>query len=241
MSNKLFILLLLVMFLPFLGWIIYDSRTSMEDFQKEGEHHGVLLGSDGSMAQVQYLFHFPEPSYHHDLNTGQIEALSQAAGTGEHYHVYGLTQADYGTGTHYEVNWSKKWFKEEYSMWVENLQVEFSYNTVDVYVTNSYDENSCEYQATLEHEKQHVEIHKQIYSQYQKIIRDALDQSISLPLSSRPIPATSIEDGKKQIGDIISHVVDPVFGQFKDALSAEQAKIDTPESYEGLRQKCQHW
>jgi len=241
MSNKLFVVLLSLILLPFFGWMVYDSRASLADFQKGADRHDVLLGADGAMAQVQYLFHFAEPAYVHNLDTSQIEGLSQSAGTGEHYHVYGLTQADYGTGTHYEVNWSKRWFREEYDMWVENLQVDFSYNTINVYVTSDYAENSCEYQATLDHENQHVEIHKQVYAQFQAIIRDAIAKSTSLPLSSRPILVTSIEDGKKQVGDRISQVLDPVFDKFKEELTSEQAKIDTPESYEGLRQKCQHW
>ena len=241
MNNKLFVLLLVVISLPFFGWMLYDSREAFEDIQKGAGRHDVLLSSDGAMAQVQYLFNFAQPVYVHSLNTRQIEVLSQSSGTGEHYHVYGLTQAEYGNGTHYTVDWSKTWFKEEYKLWVEDLRVDFSYNTVNVYVTSDYPEDSCEYQATLEHENQHVEIHKKIYEQYQKIMREAVSQSTTLPLSSRPILVTSIEDGKRQAGEMISQVLDPIFGRFKEDLSTEQAKIDTPESYEGLRQKCRHW
>jgi hypothetical protein len=32
-----------------------------------------------------------------------------------------------------------------------------------------------------------------------------------------------------------------VVDQFKTDLAAEQGKIDTPDSYNELRQRCQHW
>jgi hypothetical protein len=51
----------------------------------------------------------------------------------------------------------------------------------------------------------------------------------------------SWDEGKDQIGSILSAVTDPVFERFKDAMTTEQAKLDTPENYAALRQGCQHW
>jgi hypothetical protein len=175
------------------------------------------------------------------LTTPQIESLSQSGGEGEHYHVYGLTQAGYSTGTLYEFNWSKKWFKPEYKMWVENLRVEFTYNTLNVYVTSAYPEGSCEYQATLDHENQHVAVHRQMYQQYQKVFEEKVGQNRDIPLESRPLLVSSLEEGKARIGQIISAALDPLFEQFKGDLETEQAKLDTSESYAELRSRCQHW
>ncbi|HUO57984.1 MAG TPA: hypothetical protein VMV05_07375 [bacterium] len=241
MSNKLFFMLVGLTLASFFGWMAYDAWTTSSELKGDAAHQGLLMDSGGSMAGIQYVFRMSDPQYHHDLSTAQIEQLSQTVGSGEKYHVYGLTQADYETETHYQVNWSKKWFREEYSLWVENLRVDFSYNTLNVYVSSAYPEGSCEYQATLEHENQHVEIHKQIFIRFQKVIRDTLGAAPNLPLSSNPLLVTSIEDGKKKVGETISGILDPVFDQFKSTLTEEQAKIDTPESYNELRQRCQHW
>lgn len=241
MSNKLFFSILALLVLPFFVWMIYDSTTASADLRRESPNRDVLLDNSGSMAQVQYSFNFATPVYSHDLSTSQIERISQSSTDGERYHVYGLTQADFGSGTHYQVNWSKKWFKEEYEMWIDGLRVDFSYNTVNVFVTNAYPEGSCEYQATLDHENQHVEIHKRMFAQYQKILRETLDKSQTLPLAGRPIVVPSIEEGKKRVGDMLSAVLDPVMDRFKTDLATEQGKIDTPDSYNELRQRCQHW
>jgi len=241
MSNKLFSILVALILLPVFGWMIYDFRTTSDAIRRQTNPRDVLLGPDESMAQIQYLFHFANPVYNHSLDTSQIEVLSHNSVDGERYRVYGLTQADYGTGTHYEVNWSKKWFKAEYEFWVENLQVEFSYNTLNVFVSSRYPEDSCEYRETLAHENEHVEINRRVYFRYQKLIQEAFAQSKTLPLSSCPIQVGSIEEGKKKVEFMINSLVDPVFDQFKEVLTTEHAKIDTPENYAYLKQRCSQW
>ena len=243
MSNKQFALFIVLFLSAFLGWIYYDSQKDAEAIRNQQVSRDLISGGNGGPgAAVQYIFRFPNPVYSHALNTQQIETLSQSGGGGgEQFHIYGLTQADYKLRTLYEVAGSKKWFKQEYSIWVENLQVEFIYNTVNVYVTRQYPEGSCEYQATLDHENQHVEIHRQVYLQYQKVLREALAAVKDIPLAAHPIMAGSWKEGKERISKIISESTDPVFDGFKTALEAEQAKIDNQESYAELHARCRNW
>ena len=242
MSNKYFILLIAAPLFVFFGWLFYDSKTDTQTRQQPGERRDLLTDdAAGGSADIQYLFKFADPVYSHALDTSQIEALAKTSG-GENFHVYGLTTANYKMDTLYEVNGHKNWFRSGYAMWVDDLQVEFSYTTIDVYVTDAYTEGSCEYQATLDHENQHVAIHKRIYAEYQKKLQDAVaDAAKEIPLSSRPITVGSWDEGKDQVGKMVSAVVDPVFDQFKSELETEQGKIDTPESYRGLNQRCQNW
>ncbi len=243
MNNKLFAVLVGLILLPFFGWMYEDWKSDSDAITENGIHRDLLINSNGGegSAEIQYIFHFPDPVYSHSLSTSQIEALSRSGGEAEHYHVDGLTQADYSMNTRYEVSWSKKWFKSEYTMWVENLRVEFTYNTLNVFVTSEYPKESCEYQATLNHENQHVAIHRQMYDQYRKIFEEKLGQATNIPLSTHSITAPSVEEGKIRIGQIISAVLDPIFDQFKENLQVEQGKLDTPESYAELKAKCQHW
>jgi hypothetical protein len=242
MNNRLFTLLIFLLLLPFFGWMFYDWQSDSKAIEKDGTPRDALVDQGGEQsASVQFIFHFPNPVYSHALSTAQIEQLSQSNAEAENYHIYGLTQAGYSSGTLYEVNWSKSWFKPEYKMWVENLRVEFTYDTLNVYVTNAYPEGSCEYQATLDHENQHVAIHRKLYEQYQKVFQEAIEHSQAIPLASNPIVVGSIPEGKKRIGDILSAVLDPPFNQFKDTVQAEQATLDTPENYAALKGQCQNW
>lgn len=240
MDNRIFFLLLLGLLLGGVGWMAYDSKVSSETIGNEKVGRDVVIGSDGTLAPIQYLFGFPEPVYSHELSTSQIEAL-RGNDHSEEYHVYGLTQAGYSVSTLYHYSGSKKWFKKQYAVWVEDLKVEFAYNTLNVYVSSAYPEGSCEYNTTLDHENQHVEVHRRLYAQYQRIIERALAESPAIPLRSRPLTIGSLEEGKEKVGQIISAATDPVFDKFKEDLEAEQAKVDAPENYAGLRRQCSNW
>lgn len=242
MNNKLFALLILLLILPFFGWMYYDWKTDSETIQNGSVPRDVLFDKEGKeSAGVQFIFRFPEPVYSHALSTAQIEELSQTNAEAEHYHVPGITQAGYSSGSLYEVNWSKKWFGSGYEMWVENLRVEFTYDTLNVYVTSAYPEASCEYQSTLDHENQHVAVHRQVYTQYQKVFQDAVGSAQGIPLASHPLAVESVAEGKKRISEIISAVLDPPFDQFKEAIQTEQSRLDTPENYALLKRQCQNW
>jgi len=241
MGNKQFITLIAIFFACFFGWLYYDSQQDAQSVRAQKVTRDLLSGGSGSGATVEYIYHFPDTVYSHLLTTQQIEDLDRARGSSEDNHIYGLTVADFKANALYRCNGSKKWFKDEYAMWVENLQVEFAYNTITVYVTSAYPDGSCEYEQTMAHEKQHVQIHREVYHRYQKIIQDAMAAAPEIPTQDRPITVTTWDEGKERLSKIISGVVDPVFDKFGQVLSEEQSKIDTQESYNELRSRCQHW
>src|SRR6185295_14293115 len=106
MSNKHFTILLSAIFLSFFAWIIYDTRISAETIEGQKVRRDVLVGgsAEDPSALIQYLFNFAVPAYYYDHNAAQIEALSQQGGTGERYHVEGLTQVEFGLQTLYQFN-----------------------------------------------------------------------------------------------------------------------------------------
>jgi hypothetical protein len=243
MSNKQFLLFIGLTFAAFFVWLYYDSKTSMDATVQENVQRDILINSNasGDGAQIKYLFNFPNPVYDHSHSTPQIEGLSEQSGQKENYHIDGLTDAQFGLKTLYQFNYSKKLFQNTYSLWVEDLRVDFSYTTVNVYVSNQYPEGSCEYQATLDHENRHIQIHRQVYEKYQKILQNAFSASAVIPLINHPVTVQSLEDGKAVISQLISGVTDPVFDQFQKELSQIQGQLDSPESYAELQSQCSHW
>lgn len=243
MSNKQFLLFIGFIFATFFGWLYYDSSKSTNSIRSENVQRDVLLDANvpDEGAQIKYLFNFPNTVYDYSLSTPQIESLSEESGLEENHHIDGLTQAQFGLKTLYEFNYSKRLFQNSYSLWVEDLRVDFSYTTVNVYVSSQYSEDSCEYQATLDHENQHVQIHREIYEKYQKILQNTISVSTDIPLIDHPVTVQSLEGGKALISQLISGVTDPVFDQFQNELSQKQGQLDSPESYAELQSRCSHW
>jgi hypothetical protein len=243
MSNKQFFIFLGFVIVVFFGWLYYDSKISVNMAGTDPGPRDVLVGNSdaGISAQIQYLFRFPEPAYDHRHSIGEIETLSSKLGEERNFHVPALTQAEFGMKTFYQFNYSKKMFQDDYCLWVENLRVDFSYNTLNVYVTSSYAVDSCEYKTTLAHENQHVEIHRRVYEKYKKILQDAMAAAKDIPLADRPVTVRSLEEGKARIAGFITGVTDPVFEQFQAELSAEQSELDSPQNYSVLKSQCSNW
>ena len=243
MSNKQFFLFIAAVFAAFFGWLYYDSSVSTDSVSHENVQRDVLLDANapGEGAQIKYLFNFPDVVYDHAHSPGEIEALSEKSGQAENYHIEGLTDAQFGLKTLYEFNYNKNIFQNTYLLWVEDLRVDFSYTTVNVYISNQYPEGGCEYQATMDHENTHVQIHRRIYEKYQKILQDVISSSTDIPLVNHPVTVQSLEDGKAIISQLISGVTDPVFNQFQQELSQEQGELDSPASYAELQSRCSHW
>ncbi len=215
----------------------------MNSVSHENVQRDILLGtnSQDEGAQIRYLFNFPIAVYDHTHTPREIETLSEKSGQAENYHIEGLTDAQFGLKTLYEFNYHKKIFQNNYALWVEDLRVDFSYTTINVYVSNQYPEGSCEYQVTMDHENTHVEIHRRIYEKYQKILKDVISSSTDIPLINHPVTVESLEEGKARISQLISGVTDPVFDQFQQELSQEQGQLDSPGSYAELQSRCSHW
>ncbi len=226
--------------LPVLAGMVLVLRRGLEAPLDKDARLDQLVAGDGAVAQVRYLFHFPTPVYSHDLDTSQIEAL-RPGDSHENARVRGLTLADFKMDTLYRFNIRKKWFRDYSLVWVEDLRVEFSYNTLNVYVASDFPEDGCEYRETLGHENQHVEIHRRIYEKYKGILQDEVAGSKSIPLESAPLTVVSQMEGREKISQALSTVVDPVFRRFSEELSQEEARIDTRESYMELRNRCSGW
>lgn len=240
MNNKLFFALVGLILLSLFGWMAYDSWRDQKVVVGKDLRWDLLGAGLGGGTQVQYLFHFKEPSYFHDLNTSQIEAL-RPGGVHENARVRGLTLADYGMNAQYTLRIRKKWFKDHSLAWADDLRVEFSYNTLNVYVTSDFPEGGCEYRETLGHENEHVEIHKRVFEKYQGVLRAEMAGTGSIPLESSPLTVLSLAEGKERVGQVLSAVTDPVFQRFSVELSEEEARIDTRESYSELRSRCPGW
>ncbi len=242
MSNKQFFIFVCLVVTAFMGWLYYDSTIlSPLTFDRRVPRNVLVGDSPDASAQIQYLFKFPDVVYDHAHSIPEIDELSSKLGEERDFHVPALTQAEFGLKTYYHFNYSKGLFRDNYCLWVENLKVDFSYSKMTVYITAAYPVDGCEYKTTLEHENQHVEIHRRVYEKYEKILRDSLAEAKGIPLADHPVTVRSLETGKELIADLISKATDPVFEQFQNELSNEQAALDSPENYSVLRSQCPNW
>jgi hypothetical protein len=107
-----------------------------------------------------------------------------------------------------------------------------------VFVDMRYPEGSCERQAVLDHEDEHVRINRAAAHGGESALRRTLETFIaahpySLVPSNRPLEETylgPIQDRFK-----------PILNMIRDDATMHHAALDSPPSYAATRARCQHW
>jgi len=191
------------------------------------------------------VFHVTSPPvqvlYNHDLSTSQIEAMRNAHLSRAGLHNPGLTEAEEELHNNFEIRAFQNSKGGSICLWVDSVDLEFSYVKMDVYISSQYREGSCPYNAILAHEKQHVAINQRVLLKYKVLMGLALKMNRDIPTKANPLSVRSVENGKKLIQDRISRIVNPLYELFQREVRQENAKIDTRENYHRVQARCRDW
>ena len=143
-----------------------------------------------------------------------------------------------------DLRWFIKYQIEDFQdgscFWVESANVELSYHQLDVNIAAEYEPGSCQYEAILDHEKEHVVIAQNILSPYAQQIRAALT-TLSIPTPDLPAVADSPEQARAQVQAVFRRVLLPVREQMSQLVRARQAEVDTRENYRRTFRQCRRW
>jgi hypothetical protein len=107
-----------------------------------------------------------------------------------------------------------------------------------VFVDMRYPEGSCERQAVLDHENEHVRINRAAAHGRESALRRALEAFVAahpyyLAPSGRPLQETYLAP--------IQDRVKPILNTIRDDAGTQHATLDSPASYAATRARCQHW
>ena len=168
---------------------------------------------------------FPTPVEHFDRDTVAIEALRQTPpGLAR---VPGLTIAQYGLQR--EIGFSASGVpRGRVCLWVDELEVQFAYLKVDIFVSKDYPDGTCEKMYIGRHEQDHVDVHRRLHERYAGLMTEALIGAPGLPTRGNPAYFENEDAGKKIIEDAIDKITAPIYKAFEEELAVEQARLDTP-------------
>lgn len=176
-----------------------------------------------------------EPSVSNHLSKAQLGRSNMHGRKGQ---ILGTTQSGL------ELRWTissqvRKW-KNVYCFWVTSADVEISYHQLDVNIASEYEPGSCEYEAVLDHEYEHVEVAQEILRPYARQISVALT-SLAIPTAHLPSVANSPEDAREEVEEVFRRTLHPVRDKINRALEVNQAVVDTKENYRRTWRRCQNW
>ena len=124
---------------------------------------------------------------------------------------------------------------------IAELNIDIGFPELTVYIDKKYMPSSCEYKIIRLHENYHVSVGQQAMLFFKPDIEKALSDAIS---STPPEIVYSADDIHASVGrqfDSILRKLDPLMAHINEKIREKNAAIDTQESYEATRAKCNNW
>jgi hypothetical protein len=107
-----------------------------------------------------------------------------------------------------------------------------------VFVDIRYPEGSCERQAVLDHEEEHVRINRAAAHSRERSLRNAVETFLAAH------PYYLVPSGRALQDAYLVPLQDrvkPILNTIHDEANAQHARLDSPSSYAATRARCQHW
>jgi len=184
---------------------------------------------------VQVDIAIGEPAIRNDISKAELGTTNIHGRRGQ---VLGNTQSGL------DLRWSTSaqvvsWHKA-YCFWVTKVAVQLSYHQLDVNVASEYAPGTCQYQAILDHEFQHVQVAHSVLEPYAQRIRQALT-SLAIPTSNLPAVADSPAIARQEMEKVIRRALMPVRDQMNRLMDERQAQVDTLDNYRRTWRRCRDW
>lgn len=181
----------------------------------------------------------PEPSYNNSLNVTSICDFLRVRGhvfAGRHEKTLGLTSYQLGfamSGKTYAVP-----SRGGYCVYLSEVIAEYGYRNHDVFVASEFAPGSCEYNAILDHENQHVAINRTAVKGAGPQLRQELERQLEAlkPKFTRD-PQLGTDRALSEVYVVMNKVIDAAGA----AQASRNAAIDTQYNYGAIGDLCKNW
>ncbi|NNE82399.1 MAG: hypothetical protein HKN28_00350 [Alphaproteobacteria bacterium] len=191
---------------------------------------------DAGSFEVNVKVDVGQPTIYNHRTRAQLSGASSVHG--RRRNILGTMQGN--VDLRWFINYKVNEVSNGTCFWVASADVELSYHQLDVNIAAEYEPGSCQYEAILEHEFEHVAVAQQIMSPYAQQIEQALT-TLSIPTPDLPSIADSPAQARAEVQEVFRRVLLPVRDQMNQLVRARQADVDTPENYRWTFKKCRRW
>ncbi|MEM7226523.1 MAG: hypothetical protein AAF495_26365 [Pseudomonadota bacterium] len=190
--------------------------------------------------KIHLRMKYAEPTYVQDRNTaGMRNVINDIQGyTSGPWHLpLGLTIANFGTSYQTQMTYRKA-KGGGYCVALSEATITVGYEDMTIYLSRDYAEGSCEFDAILEHELEHVAINEGVLRSYKTKFQEALKRVLR---SKRVIFVHRKQEARSAYLLEFQRQFEPVARKMMRARDQKNAKIDTRASYERVHAKCSNW
>ncbi len=133
----------------------------------------------------------------------------------------------------------------KFAYWIHNLEFIYGFRELIVWIAKEYPVGSCEYQVTLDHEKEHVALDQRLVRESEAKIRQAMLEFTPLPTKEQPLWVATEAEGDAAVEAIKAAVAAKSIGPLYDKLRADlhqgNRDLDTPANYQKVYSRCSNW
>lgn len=181
-----------------------------------------------------------QPTYNTDISIQDVRQLYTVRGqriSRAHTNAIGLTYAEVSLGLSASTR-SIPRQRSGYCVYLEEVQADFGFDRVDVYVGREYRRGTCEYRTILDHENEHVAINNSVVRGYGPRLRQSLERELR---RLEPLFTTTVRTGARQIVENLRQRIQPMMDAFQREQRRRNAAIDTNANYGALQELCLDW
>lgn len=119
---------------------------------------------------------------------------------------------------------------------LKHIEARLGYDGITVLIDRRYDKGTCQYRTILEHELEHVRINKDAVRVHEDAFRRGLQQLLRR-WEGRWVPAGDAKQLDRELNKVVSDAME----QIRASARRRNARIDTPESYAAVQERCDSW
>jgi hypothetical protein len=123
-------------------------------------------------------------------------------------------------------------------VYLQKVTATFGFRSMAVYVASEYPPGTCEYNAILDHENQHVGIDRSALSTHAGLIRLELERILG---EQKPVFTRDPHGATRDILNRIARQVDPALSAFYREIDTRNAIIDSQPNYDAIAEICRNW
>ncbi len=111
-----------------------------------------------------------------------------------------------------------------------------------IYIASDYDEKSCWYKETYEHEMSHADMDRVVMEKYKARLQDGLALAFSGPQDGvqGPVAAKKVKDLKRAMGEQVVNMTGSLLADMARERMAGQQGVDSIKSYAYIMNQCYH-
>lgn len=123
-------------------------------------------------------------------------------------------------------------------LWVERIEAALSIPEMVVYVAREYAPGSCQYDAVMEHEREHVRITGGLLQPFARRVEADLKARMA---AAMPLTATTLADAEIAARRHLESAMAALIGELEAERISANAHLDTEDSYRHTAGRCSDW